>query len=154
MPRRTLHNGDFQRMATKFNKYGVSELTRLEIQNTENNQKKTQLIQVSSSKSNSANFDLRTGHFEQPKILQTTTVYFLSFIESGTLHCLGPIGFKTLDLWPPLYLCNLFTGSTTSSIYMRPLLYLCKIFIGYATSSMDLYPLLCSTKYLLHNLAH
>jgi hypothetical protein len=55
-------------MSTKCNKYGVSELTRLEIQNMENNlpinQKKTQLIQISSSKSNSANFDLRTGHFE------------------------------------------------------------------------------------------
>jgi hypothetical protein len=60
-------------MARKCNKYGVSELTRLEIQNMENivpiNQKKTQLIQISSSKSNSANFDLRTGHFEYPKFL-------------------------------------------------------------------------------------
>jgi hypothetical protein len=68
MPRRTLQNGDFQRMATKCNKYGVSELARLEIQNMENNfpvkQKKTQLIQISSSKSNSANFDLRAGRFE------------------------------------------------------------------------------------------
>jgi hypothetical protein len=73
MPRRTLHNGDFQRMATKCNKYGVSELTRLEIQSMENNfpvnQKKTQLIQISSSKSNSANFDLRVGRFEYPKFL-------------------------------------------------------------------------------------
>jgi hypothetical protein len=55
-------------MATKCNKYGVSELARLEIQNMENNfpvkQKKTQLIQISSSKSNSANFDLRAGRFE------------------------------------------------------------------------------------------
>jgi hypothetical protein len=68
MPRRTLQNGDFQRISRKCNKYGVSELTRLEIQNMENNfpinQKKTQLIQISASKSNSANFDLHAGRFD------------------------------------------------------------------------------------------
>jgi len=145
MPRRTLHNGDFQRMAAKCNKYGVSELTRLEIQNMENNfpvnQNKTQLIQIYQVSRilpilifvqvalSSQNFSRQQLCISYPSSNQELCIVLVLLASKPLIFCLLSISaISSLALRPPLVICALFSISARSSLAMQPPLWIFTLF--------------------------